>query len=306
MSKTCAIYTDPVFLDHDTGSHPESSARLVTCRKALEADENLQKACEWRTAKAASDEAILRCHTKEHLRRVDATAGLHGSLDPDTVHSPATSRAARLAAGCVSAAAEACYRGELKAAFCLVRPPGHHATPNRAMGFCFFNNVAIGAAHALAGHGLERVAIADFDLHHGNGTETIFADSPQVLVCSTYQHPLYPYTAPLERPTLVHCPLPAGTGGLGFRDAVETRWLPALEAFRPELLLVSAGFDGHREDPLGQLQLVEADYAWVSGRLLEVADRHASGRLVSVLEGGYALDALGRSAAAHVRVLLGL
>ncbi len=196
-------------------------------------------------------------------------------------------------------------RGECKTAFCAVRPPGHHAERNRAMGFCIFNSVAVGAAHAMAAHGLERVAIVDFDVHHGNGTEHIFADDPRVLMVSTFQHPLYPYSG-IENPApnMVNVPLAAGSGGEEFRAAVRDHWLPALEAHRPQLIFISAGFDAHREDPLAGLKFVEADYAWVTRELIAVAERHAGGRVVSMLEGGYALSALGRSATEHVRELL--
>jgi acetoin utilization deacetylase AcuC-like enzyme len=196
-------------------------------------------------------------------------------------------------------------RGECRGAFCAVRPPGHHAERNRAMGFCLFNNVAVGAAHALAVHGIERVAVVDFDVHHGNGTEDIFAGDSRVLMVSTFQHPLYPYsgTEPAG-PNMVNIPLAAGSGSDAFRAAVSEHWLPALEAHRPEIIYVSAGFDAHREDPLAGLKLTEADYAWVTRELVAVAGRHAGGRIVSTLEGGYALSALGRSAAEHIRELL--
>jgi acetoin utilization deacetylase AcuC-like enzyme len=196
-------------------------------------------------------------------------------------------------------------RDECRTAFCAVRPPGHHAERNRAMGFCIFNSVAIGAAHAMAVHGVERVAVVDFDVHHGNGTEEIFSNDPRVLMVSTFQHPLYPYSGVNDpAPNMVNVPLAAGSGGEEFRAAVSERWLPALEAWRPQLILFSAGFDAHREDPLAGLQFVEADYAWVTRELVAVAERHAKGRIVSMLEGGYALSALGRSAAEHVRELL--
>jgi acetoin utilization deacetylase AcuC-like enzyme len=196
-------------------------------------------------------------------------------------------------------------RGECKTAFCAVRPPGHHAEHNRAMGFCLFNNVAVGAAHALAACGIDRVAIIDFDVHHGNGTEEIFAADPRVLMVSTFQHPLYPYSG-LEQlgPNMVNIPLAAGSGSDAFRAAVRDHWLPALERHRPQLLYVSAGFDAHREDPLAGLELTDTDYAWVTRELVAVARTHAQGRIISTLEGGYALSALGRSVAEHVRELL--
>jgi acetoin utilization deacetylase AcuC-like enzyme len=195
-------------------------------------------------------------------------------------------------------------RGEAEAAFCSVRPPGHHAERARAMGFCLFNNVAVAAAHALEGHGLKRVAIVDFDVHHGNGTEDIFQDDPRVLMVSTFQHPFYPYSGIEGRSErMVNIPLAAHSGSREFRDAVARHWLPALDAFRPEMLFVSAGFDAHRDDNMAMLNLVEADYAWVTRRIKEAAGRTAGGRIVSVLEGGYELHALGRSVAAHLKVL---
>jgi len=198
-------------------------------------------------------------------------------------------------------------RAEVRNAFCCVRPPGHHAERHRAMGFCFFNNVAVGAAHAIEQHGLERVAVADFDVHHGNGTEDVFRGNPRVLMVSTFQHPFYPYSGTEGRSErMVNIPLPAYSDGSAFREAVQTWWLPALEGFRPQMLFVSAGFDAHREDDMASLSLVEADYAWVTERLKDVAERDCDGRIVSVLEGGYALSALGRSVAAHIRVLAGL
>jgi acetoin utilization deacetylase AcuC-like enzyme len=192
-------------------------------------------------------------------------------------------------------------------AFCSVRPPGHHACRARPMGFCIFNNVAVAARHALHAHGLERIAIVDFDVHHGNGTEEIFENDPQVLMASTFQHPFYPYSG-TESPAsnMVNVPLPAGAGSKQFHEAVTEFWLPALEGFRPELVIFSAGFDAHIEDEMAMLQLKDADYRWVTEQIKAIADRHAKGRIVSMLEGGYALSALGRSVVQHVRVLAGL
>jgi acetoin utilization deacetylase AcuC-like enzyme len=210
------------------------------------------------------------------------------------------------AAGALVAATDAVLGGQVDAAFCSVRPPGHHAGRDRAMGFCFFNNIAVAAAHALEAHGLERVAIVDFDVHHGNGTEDIFRDNPRVMMVSTFQHPFYPHSGVEGRSErMVNIPLAAYSGGTEFRAAVERHWLPALEEFRPEMLFVSAGFDAHREDDMAMLNLVEADYAWVTESLKAVAVRHAAGRIVSALEGGYGLHALGRSVTAHLRALGG-
>jgi acetoin utilization deacetylase AcuC-like enzyme len=228
-------------------------------------------------------------------------------LDPDTSMNPYSYPAALRAAGAAVLGVDLAMSGEVANAFCNIRPPGHHAERGRAMGFCIFNNVAVAAAHALAHHGLSRVAIADFDVHHGNGTEHIFCDDPRVMLCSTFQHPFYPYVgADSGNEHIVNVPLPAGTGGAEFREAVARHWLPALEAFRPELLLISAGFDAHRDDDMAMMRLVDADYAWVTGELMQVAARHAQGRIVSMLEGGYELNALGRSAAAHIKALASL
>jgi acetoin utilization deacetylase AcuC-like enzyme len=202
------------------------------------------------------------------------------------------------------AATDAVLDGEVVNAFCAVRPPGHHATRDQAMGFCFFNNVAVAARHALDVRGLERVAIIDFDVHHGNGTEDIIAGDDRVLMASFFQHPLYPYSGAVPKGTnMVNVPIPPYARGPEVREAIEAMWLPRLEEFKPQMIFISAGFDAHREDDLGQLGLVEADYAWITRRMVEVAARHAQGRIVSCLEGGYNLSALARSVAAHLRVL---
>jgi len=229
------------------------------------------------------------------------------SLDPDTAASPGTWRAVQRAAGAAVAATDAVLDGDVANAFCSIRPPGHHATRNTAMGFCFVNNVAVAARHALDVRGLERVVIVDFDVHHGNGTEDIIANDERVLMVSFFQSPLYPYsgTDPMGD-NMVNLPVPPYTRGAEVREMIETHWLPRLEAFRPQMIFISAGFDAHREDDLGQLGLVEADYEWITRRIKDVADRHAGGKIVSCLEGGYNLGALARSVAAHVRVLAGI
>jgi acetoin utilization deacetylase AcuC-like enzyme len=192
-------------------------------------------------------------------------------------------------------------------AFCAVRPPGHHATADRAMGFCIYNNVAVGVAHALAQHGLQRVAIVDFDVHHGNGTEAIFRDDARVLLCSSFQHPFYPHCgADSSSDHIINLPLPAGTDGTAYRQAFSARFLPALDAFQPQMVFVSAGFDAHRDEEMASLRLAEPDYTWITEQITAVADKHARGRIVSLLEGGYDLHALGRSVAAHLKVLSGL
>jgi acetoin utilization deacetylase AcuC-like enzyme len=286
--------------------HPECPERLSAISDRLIAA-GLDNYLVHYTALAATREQIGRVHSPAYIDCIEASSpaeGLH-YIDPDTALNPSTLEAARHAAGAAVLAVDIVMRQESRTVFCAVRPPGHHAERNRAMGFCIFNSVAIGAAHALAAHGLQRVAVVDFDVHHGNGTEDIFSNDPRVLMVSTFQHPLYPYCG-TQNPAanMVNVPLHEGTGGEEFRAAVREHWLPALEAHRPELILISAGFDAHREDPLAGLKLVEADFAWVTRELMQVAERHAQGRIVSLLEGGYSLSALGRSAAEHVRELV--
>jgi acetoin utilization deacetylase AcuC-like enzyme len=252
---------------------------------------------------------LARVHDAAYLKAIERSAPKHGLawLDPDTAMSPHSLEAALRAAGAGVFAVDLLMEGHAENAFCAVRPPGHHATRNSAMGFCIFNNVAVAAAHALEHWKLARVAILDFDVHHGNGTEDIFLGEARVLFCSSFQHPFYPFRQSAEAPDhMVFSPLAAGSGGAEFRAAVTRSWLPALEEFKPEMVLVSAGFDGHREDDMAGLNLVEGDYSWVTERIIEVATAHAGGRIVSVLEGGYALSALGRSVVAHIKVLSGL
>jgi acetoin utilization deacetylase AcuC-like enzyme len=247
-------------------------------------------------------------HTEVHIDTVHAAAPDedYAWLDPDTSMNRMSLAASLRAAGAVVRATDLVLGGEATRAFCAVRPPGHHATPVRAMGFCIFNNVAVGAAHAMEHHGLERVAILDFDVHHGNGTEDAFRGDPRVMFCSTFQHPYYPFCgADTRAGNVVNVPLPAMTGSAAFRAAVERTWLPALERFGPQLVMVSAGFDAHREDPLAHLQLEDDDYEWITRRIAEVAERHAGGRIVSTLEGGYNTRALARSVVRHVRALAG-
>jgi acetoin utilization deacetylase AcuC-like enzyme len=289
--------------------HPECPQRLDAITDHLRAT-GLDMALDWRDAPAAAVQALERAHTAGYvtelhdlLGRLQAE-GATRALDPDTVAMPATLAAALRAAGAALAATDAVIVGQAANAFCAVRPPGHHATRAQAMGFCFFNNVAVAARHALDVHGLQRVAVIDFDVHHGNGTEDIIAGDERVLMVSFFQHPLYPYSGAVPAgANMVNVPLPPYSRGEQVRQAIEQQWLPALEAFRPQMLFISAGFDAHREDELGQMGLVEADYAWITRRLKEVADTHAGGRIVSCLEGGYQLGALARSVAAHLRVL---
>ena len=307
-----AFYTHSDCLLHDMGpGHPECPARLTAIQEHLRAI-GLDRVLAWRDAPVVSLQALERAHSRAHVRALtDLLGALRDqqrlqALDPDTTGGPGTSAAVSRAAGAAVAATDAVIDGTAANAFCAIRPPGHHATRDAAMGFCFYNNVAVAARHALDVHGLQRVAIIDFDVHHGNGTEDIVAGDDRILMCSFFQHPLYPYSGAVPRGTnMVNVPLPAYAGGAAVREAVEQQWLPALEAFAPEMLFVSAGFDAHRDDDLGQMALVEADYAWITRQLMSVAARHARGRLVSCLEGGYDLSALARSVAAHLRVLSG-
>lgn len=303
---TTLFITHAACLDHDTGlGHPESAARLVAIEERL-AVTHLLDYLSYQQASPASDEALLRVHSAHHLARVAAPMPPEGHrhLDPDTRVSDGSEAAARLAAGAVIDAVDAVVDGRASTAFCSVRPPGHHANATAASGFCLYNNIAAGAYQALSKPGIERVAIIDFDVHHGNGTEDIVLNHPGILFCSTLQHPFYPNT-PLRPITerMVSVPLKAGDRGDAFRAAVAEYWLPALDAHRPDLLLISAGFDGHQDDDMGGLGLVDADYAWVTRQLRDMADRHCQGRMVSSLEGGYELKSLARSVEQHVRVL---
>jgi acetoin utilization deacetylase AcuC-like enzyme len=305
---TTLLYTHDACLAHDPGPHhPESPDRLRAVLAALSTPDFAALAR--RAAPRADLADIGRVHPRDYAERLLRAVPKQGyaALDADTVLSPGSGEAALRAAGAVIAAVDAVVSGEAANAFCAVRPPGHHAEPGHAMGFCLFNNVAIAALHARAVHGLARVAVIDFDVHHGNGTQAAFESDPTLFYGSTHQMPLYPGTGAASergRGNIVNVPLAPMSGSREFRAAYSGQILPALEAFRPELVLVSAGFDAHRNDPLAQLMLVEADYAWITAELLSAAARHASSRLVSSLEGGYDLDALAASAAAHVAKLM--
>lgn len=251
--------------------------------------------------------AALRGLTDNLQEQIIAGGPSHMQIDPDTSLNVHTWTAALRSAGAALAATDAVLHGEMENAFCSVRPPGHHACRDQAMGFCFFNNVSLAARYALERHGLQRVAIVDFDVHHGNGTEDIVADDPRILMVSFYQHPFYPLDAPHSNAAnLVNLPVPAYTRGMDIREMIECAWIPRLDAHRPEMIFISAGFDAHREDDMGQLGLVEQDFAWITSRVKDVARRHAKGRIVSCLEGGYHLGALARSVEAHIRVLADL
>jgi acetoin utilization deacetylase AcuC-like enzyme len=303
-----ALYTHPDCVLHEMGDgHPESPQRLKAILAALETS-GLAARLSVREAPLAQREHLERVHDARHVDLVFEAAPQSGYayLDPDTSMNPRSLHAALRAAGAVVAATDAVMAGDATNAFCAVRPPGHHATPTRPMGFCLFNNVAIGALHAIEEHGLERVAVLDFDVHHGNGTEDAFHEDPRVMLCSTFQHPYYPYCgADSGNAHIINVPLPAMTDGRGFREAVERFWMPALEDFSPQMVFVSAGFDAHRDDPLAYLKLGDEDYRWVTEKLVDVAERHAQGRVVSTLEGGYNTQALGRCVVEHVRVLAG-
>jgi acetoin utilization deacetylase AcuC-like enzyme len=309
---TTAFFSPPECRLHDMGpGHPECPERLDAVGDHLRAT-GLDQLLMPQEAPDATREQLERAHTAGYVAEMldvmgrVRQAGGHEAVDPDTSVFPGTGAAALKAAGAAVAATDAVICGQVSNAFCLVRPPGHHATRAQSMGFCFFNNVAVAARHALDVHGLQRVAVIDFDVHHGNGTEDIVAGDPRILMCSFFQSPLYPYsgTQPLGQ-NMVNVPVPPYTRGPQVRALVEQQWLPRLRAFRPEMIFVSAGFDAHREDDLGQLGLVEADYEWLTRELVMLAREHAQGRLVSCLEGGYALGALARSVASHLRVLSG-
>ncbi len=305
-----AFYSHAACREHDMGAgHPECPQRLDAITDHLLAT-GLDIAFQHLDAPQATVEQLCRAHSAGYVAELQdllqqvRNEGKPRNLDPDTVACPATLEAALHAAGAAVAATDDVIAGRAETAFCAVRPPGHHATRDSAMGFCFFNNVAVAARHALDVHGLERVAIIDFDVHHGNGTEDIIAGDERVLMCSFFQHPLYPYSGGVPKGTnMVNLPMPPYTRGDKVREAVTAQWLPELERFKPQMVFISAGFDAHREDELGQMGLVEADYAWLTQQMVDVARRHSQGRIVSCLEGGYALGALARSVAAHLRVL---
>ncbi|HXD07749.1 MAG TPA: histone deacetylase family protein [Burkholderiaceae bacterium] len=308
-----AYYTHAACRSHDMGAgHPECPQRLDAIQDHLIAT-GLDALLVHREAPQVKHSDLVLAHDALYVANLrgfmEQIEFMHipRALDPDTIAGPGTWNAALHAAGAAVAATDAVIDGEVDNAFCAVRPPGHHATRREAMGFCFFNNVAVAARHALDVRGLERVAIVDFDVHHGNGTEDIIANDERVLMASFFQHPLYPScgTSPLGT-NMINVPVPPYTRGERIRQLVQDEWLPRLEAHRPQMIFVSAGFDAHRDDDMAQLGLVESDYAWITERVKEVADAHAGGRIVSCLEGGYNLGALARSVASHLRVLAGV
>jgi acetoin utilization deacetylase AcuC-like enzyme len=303
-----AFITHAACTQHDMGAqHPESPWRLAAVEDHL-ISSGIAGLLDRQEAPAAKVSELARVHPLEYIEAIRAASPRQGivHLDPDTAMCPHTWNAALHAAGAAVHATDLVVGGRAENAFCAVRPPGHHATRTRAMGFCIFNNVAVAAKHALEHHGIERVAIVDFDVHHGNGTEDIFSDDERVVMASIFQHPFYPYSGTEDvAPNMANVPLPAGSGGKALREAVERVWMPVLQRHEPQMIFISAGFDAHVEDDMAGLCFTEADYTWVTRRIKEVADTSAGGRIVSVLEGGYALSALGRSVVAHLKVLGG-
>ncbi|MDT0140314.1 histone deacetylase family protein [Acidovorax sp. PRC11] len=303
---------------HEMGAgHPECPGRLDAIEDRLLAT-GVADALERFEAPEASLADVELAHDRLHVAALrglsdrlaeEMLAGgpAHAQVDPDTSINTHTWPAALRAAGAALAATDAVMAGELENAFCCVRPPGHHATRSKAMGFCFFNNVAIAAKYALQRYKLQRVAVVDFDVHHGNGTEDILANDPRALMVGIFQHPFYPFSGDQDpAPNMLNVPVAAYTRGMDIRELIEMLWIPRLEAFKPEMIFVSAGFDGHRDDDMGQLGLTEQDYAWITQRIKDIARRYSKGRIVSCLEGGYVMDALARSVEAHVRVLADL
>ncbi len=303
----CAYITHNDCLRHEMGpGHPEAPARLSAIHDRLLFRGLLDhmNVCE---APLATEAQLTRAHTQAHVQATLCASPLEGyvHVDPDTNMNPFTAIAALRAAGSAVLATDLVLANEASSAFCCVRPPGHHAERAASMGFCFFDNVAVGIRHATDFHGLTRVALVDFDVHHGNGSQDIFKDDPRVLMCSTFEQGLYPFAQDADGPNMVNIGLPPRSGSAAFREAVTTRWLPALNRFAPQLIYISAGFDGHRDDDMGNLGLVEADYAWVTRQVMDVAQRHCHGRVISCLEGGYNLDCLARSVVAHIGELVG-
>ena len=303
----CAYITHADCMRHEMGdAHPEAPARLAAIHDRLLL-KGLLDHMTIHEAPLATQEQLVRAHTPRHVQDTIAMSPIEGHvrIDPDTLMNPHTVVAALRAAGAVVLATDLVLRGEAPSAFCCVRPPGHHAERDSAMGFCFFNNAAVGIRHATDHHGVQRVALLDFDVHHGNGSQDILRGDRRVLMCSTYETDLYPFAIDVAGDNMVNIGLPPRSGGAAFRDAVTTHWLPALDRFAPELIVVSAGFDGHRDDDMGNLGLVDADYLWVTRQIADVARRHCGGRIVSTLEGGYDTVSLARCVETHVSVLVG-
>ena len=302
-----AIISHADCLGHDPGPmHPDTAERLDAINNQIIMS-GLDFVVQRYDAPLVTREQLERVHDAGYLDRVFAMAPKMGSveIDGDTVMSPGTLRAAERAAGAGVMAVDLVMQGKAGPVFCAIRPPGHHAERDKAMGFCLFNNIAVAAAHALEAYGLNRVAIMDFDVHHGNGTEHIFHSEPRVLFCSSFQHPFYPYSGhESDTPNLVDVPLKGGTDGPEFRAAISEHWFPALHRFKPEFLFISAGFDAHWQDDMSSISLTEADFGWLSDELQKIARIHCNGRIVSMLEGGYELGPLARSVVAHLKPFL--
>jgi len=302
-----AYLTDAICCQHEMGaSHPESPVRINAIEQGLKRAHLYEKLAHY-APPVVAEEQLLRVHTASYLAKLQQITPKDSYifLDPDTAMNPYTYQAALTAAGSVVMAADLVAAGVVNNAFCNIRPPGHHAEHDRGLGFCIVNNIAVGVAHALATHCLDRIAIIDFDVHHGNGTEDIFKNDKRVLFCSSFQHPFYPFSgADTESDHIKNVPLPAGTGSAQFRAAIEKNWSPAIAQFKPQMIFVSAGFDAHQDDPLAQLNLVAADYAWIATLISAWANHYCSGKIVSALEGGYHLTALSNSAVAYIDKLL--
>lgn len=304
-----AFISHPDCHDHDTGEdHPENARRLSAIEDRL-LSSRISDFVRYLDAPEVTHEQLLRAHSAEYLAMIDAVMPRTGyaRLDPDTVISPSTLQAARRAAGSVILAVDRIMSGEITNAFCCVRPPGHHAERERALGFCIYNNIAVGVKHALEVYGLQRVAVVDFDVHQGNGTEDILLGDDRLLYCSTFQHPFFPFTPlPENNEKVISIPLEASAKSAEFRAAVNDHWLPALERFEPEMIFVSAGFDAHQDDEMSYVSLTDADFRWVIEEIKRIADNSAAGHIVSALEGGYEIHSLARCVETHMRVLMGL
>ena len=301
-----AFITHPDCLKHDMGSyHPECPQRLLAIYKQLK-DTNLLSQLQHYEAPLVTTKQLARVHTLNYIKSIQQSVPASGliMLDADTAINPFSWDAALRAAGAAVLATDLVLGRKVTNAFCAIRPPGHHAESSRAMGFCLFNNIAVGVAHAIQQYHLQKIAILDFDVHHGNGSEEIFHDNPQVMLCSIFQHPFYPYSgADSGRQQIINVPLQCGTNSMVFRKAITNIWLPALEIFKPEMIFISAGFDAHRDDEMAQFQLIDEDYIWITQQIKALASKYGDNRIVSVLEGGYELQALGRCVADHIQVL---
>lgn len=304
---TLAIISHPDCLLHQMGEgHPEQPRRVEVIQNALK-QYSFDAPVQFYEAPLATRDQLIKTHDEEYVDWIFSIAPKEGliAIDADTLMNPHTLQAALRAAGSVPFAIDLVMKGDAQAAFCNVRPPGHHAEYHRAMGFCFFNNVAIGVKHALEKYGMERIAIVDFDVHHGNGTQDIFQNDTRVLYCSSFEHPFYPgYQPAKDNEHILSVPLQAGTDGKLFRKKVEQAWFDHLNAFKPQLIFFSAGFDAHASDPLADLNLTESDYVWLTKQVADIAKKHCEGKLISALEGGYNLEALAQCAPAHVNAMI--